>query len=134
VAHIDIHFRTKSERTYAPKALGTHRTQLDVSVTVRQAWNMASQEMEPYRGSGVPDVPDAYMPPWYQAPEITTRPEWTELRPPYREESDIERRWSTVMMVPRAMALGFLWITYTWYRTALLLVTVALIWIVFVAR
>lgn len=92
-----------------------------------------TQEMEPYKG-GVPEWTGAEMPPWFQAPELTTRPEWTELRPPYREESDLERRWSAIMMPFRAMALAFLWVSYTWYRAAFALATVVLVLLVFVAR
>lgn len=106
--------------------------QLDVRLTVRQAWYMAA-EMEPYKGA-VPDYTDAVMPPWFQVPEVTTRPEWTELRPPYREDSELEHYWSNIMMPLRALALGFLWISYSWYRAALFLGTIVLILIVFVAR
>lgn len=79
-------------------------------------------------------IPDAAMAPWYMAPEMTSRPEWTELRVPYREDSKLERRWSLWLMPFRALALGFLWVTYQWYRTAFFLGTVLLVCVVFVAR
>ena len=107
-------------------------TQLDGRMTVRQDWYMA-HDLEPFKGS-VPDVPDATMAPWYQGPEMTARPEWTELRVPYREDSDLERRWSNVMLPVRAVALGTLWITYSVYRFGIFLAFAALIAVVFVVR
>lgn len=107
-------------------------TQLDPRLTVRQDWYM-SHDLEPFKGS-VPDVPDATMAPWYQGPEMTARPEWTELRVPYREDSDLERRWSTAMMPVRGLALFTLWITYSAYRFGIFLAFVALIAVVFVVR
>lgn len=92
-----------------------------------------AHELEPVKGTA-PDVPEPGMAPWFQAPELTMRPEWTELRPPYREDSNLERRWSVALMVPRALALGFLWITWTWWRTGIFLATILLILIVFLAR
>lgn len=92
-----------------------------------------AREMEPFKHA-VPDVPDAVMAPWFQAPEMTARPEWTELRVPYREDSNLERRWSNVMLPVRGLALGTLWITYSVYRFGIFLAFIALIAVVFIVR
>lgn len=92
-----------------------------------------AHDLEPIK-QAAPEVPDAAMAPWFQGPEMTARPEWTELRVPYREDSTLERRWSNVVLPFRFLALGFLWITYSPYRFGIFLAFVALIGIVFIVR
>jgi hypothetical protein len=80
----------------------------------------------------VPDVPDVplgpyQVPEWYTEPGTAQRAEWLDLRPPYHPDSGLEHAWSTLLLVPRAMALVFLWLTFHWWRTALALGTVALL-------
>jgi hypothetical protein len=90
----------------------------------REVMHRSRTKMEPQ----VPAVPD-----WFQVPELTTRPEWTMARPPYREDSGMERVWSVVLTPVRAIALMFLWMTYQWWRTALVLGTIVgviLVWYV----
>lgn len=89
-----------------------------------------AHDLEPVRDA----VPGTELAPWFQAPEITTRPEWTELRVPYREDSTLERRWSACVLPLRFLALGFLWVTYSPYRFGIFLATVMLIWTVFIVR
>lgn len=92
-----------------------------------------AHELEPVKGAA-PDVPDPTMAPWFQAPELTTAPEWITVRPPYREDSKVERYWSNTVMPLRALALGFLFLTWKWYYFAIFLGTILLIIVVFVAR
>lgn len=107
-------------------------SQLDIRMTYRQPWYMA-HDLEPIKGS-VPDVPDAALAPWFQPPEMTNAPEWITVRPPYRDDSKVERYWSVALMPLRALALGFLFITFKWWYTGIFLGTILLIIVVFVAR
>ena len=72
--------------------------------------------------------------PWFQAPEMTARPEWTELRAPYREDNDLERKWSVIVLPVRFLALGTLWITFSVYRFGIFIAFVTLIALVFYVR
>ncbi len=92
-----------------------------------------AHDLEPIKGS-VPDVPDAALAPWFQPPEMTNAPEWITVRPPYRDDSKVERYWSVALMPLRALALGFLFITFKWWYTAIFMGTILLIIVVFVAR
>lgn len=92
-----------------------------------------AQELEPTK-EAVPDSPDTALAPYFQAPELTTRPPWTELRSPYRPDSKLEHHWSVAVLPFRALALGFLWVTYSVYTFMIFLATVTLIVIVFFAR
>lgn len=51
-------------------------------------------------------------------------PDFVELFPP--ADTEFQEAWSKIIMVPRAIALAFLWVTYTWWRFAILLTTVGL--------
>lgn len=75
-------------------------------------------ELEPYQDAA----------PWYAGPALTERPEWTELRPPYHPDSELEHTWSVVLTPLRAIALGLLWLTYAWYRFAIALGAVLVWW------
>jgi hypothetical protein len=65
----------------------------------------------------------------YQHDEILP-PDWTAARPPYRPDSAAEKIWSDVMVWPRRIVLAGLWLTYHWWRAALAMATVFLIWLV----
>lgn len=91
----------------------------------REVMRYSRTKMEPVE----PVAPIA--PDWFQMPEITMRPDWTEVRPPYRADSTMERAWSTALVPLRAIALLFLWITFQWWRAALalgFLVLVITVW------
>lgn len=92
-----------------------------------------AHELEPIKEQA-PTVPDTSMAPLFQAPELTTRPPWTELRTPYRPDSKLEHHWSVVVLPFRALALGFLWTTYSVYHFLIFAATVLLVVIVFIAR
>lgn len=66
--------------------------------------------------------------------DLTLRPEWTDMSPPYREESDVEMYWSRFTTPLRALALSFLWVTYTWYRFAAFATALGLTYFVFIIR
>lgn len=69
------------------------------------------------------EMEPAAVEPWFQPVQLTERPEWLELRPPYNPDSKVEQAWSAWLTPFRFLALGFLWLTFAWYRTALALVS-----------
>lgn len=73
-----------------------------------------------------PDVPAVFQP-----VQLTERPEWTELRPPYHPDRDVERTWSTAVLPVRAVCLFLLWTTYTWYRFAIVVGTLVAFRVIF---
>lgn len=107
---------------------GTLPRQLDTGVTYRQACAMAREVELRKSAAPVPVQPDsADVPAWYQPVEhVEHVPDWMELRPPYRPDSELEHGWSVALTPFRAVALVFLWITYRWYRCALLVLAIIL--------
>lgn len=80
-----------------------------------------TEEMEPYQaGTVVPIRPD-----WQGATPVSHVPEWYDIRVPYLETSNWQQMYSLVMIVPRCAALGFLWVTYQWWRLAITVGTCA---------
>lgn len=61
-------------------------------------------------------------------------PDWLTSRPPFDPNSKVQKVWSDVMVWPRRLVLGFLWLTYYWWRCALFGATVALIILVVVSK
>jgi hypothetical protein len=83
--------------------------------------------VQPYQGADpgdlLPHVPNA---------QVYNRPDWTEMRPP--ANSRVQEWWSKLIMPYRASLLTRLWLTWAWWRPAILLLilgTIALLlWIV----
>jgi hypothetical protein len=87
--------------------------------------------VEPYKGGEIEPSPNGFTP-WEPQVIVTERPDWTELRPPYHPDSAIEVFWSNWLTPMRGVALGFLWITFTWLRSAIFVsVIIALLMILF---
>jgi hypothetical protein len=106
------------------------------------------KELEPKTGAGTaPDVyrdrfaarraetePAQVEPSWYQPVQLTERPEWTELRPPYNPDSKMEQVWSAWLTPLRFLALGFLWVTFAWYRTAVALGSIFAVYVLIFSK
>lgn len=54
----------------------------------------------------------------YREP-VETVPSWSRIRVPARPDSDVQITWQKIVYVPRALAVAFLIITETWWRSAL---------------
>lgn len=80
--------------------------------------------VQPYQDGD--DMPDWFGTGTYQN-EV---PDWHVVRPP--DTGKVQTQWAKVVMPFRAMAVGFLWLTLYWYRTALALGAVSALVILFV--
>jgi hypothetical protein len=66
-------------------------------------------------------VPDGYaLVPLAGTRKMTHSHEWAVTVPPYDPQSPVELWWSRVMRWPRRLAVGFLYVTLTWRRSAVL--------------
>jgi hypothetical protein len=96
---------------------------------------MARDEVKRYTAPGVPAVYQPDAPPWNMAPvPVSDRPEWMDLHVPYDPESQWQVAWHHAMLIPRGAAITFLYMTHKWWRTALVLATLALIYVMYAAR
>lgn len=78
--------------------------------------------VEPYHGGPDGDELLPYAPMVTQSFEV---PDYVSLRPP--ETGGLQDGWSKIMTPFRFVALSFLWITFYWWRTALLVAVVLMI-------
>jgi hypothetical protein len=98
-----------------------------------------AQDMDHVRtGVARPVVPAG--PEWYPEPQIVTPVrstqdwEWaTQIRPPALSGT-LQEKWAKAVSPFRAMAFGFLWLTWHWARTAALTVVLTLIIILIIVR
>lgn len=102
------------------------KAQRTLTARQREVMIMAGSEIEPvvqgtvqaYDGGGHDIMP--YVP-GIQHFDV---PDYVVIRPP-ETGGVIQDRWSKIMTPFRAVAHGFLWITLYWWRTAILLATLA---------
>lgn len=86
----------------------------------------ARGSVEPYKPNGSTsgdDVPVPYVP--MQSHGRYDAPDYVDLRPP--AESELQEWWSKIVVPFRAFALGFLWLTFAWWRFAIFVITIVLI-------
>lgn len=107
-------------------------------MTARQPRYMAHKDMVPVHRGTEPEQYTGYgdVPPWAYAapPVIADRPDWLELRPAHNPESKVEHGFNSAMLVPRAVALGFLWCTHSVWWFGGITGTVTLIILLLIAR
>lgn len=63
-------------------------------------------------------VPDGYALVPVQPSKIRADQDWYSPVPVFDPQSELERWWSLVMRWPRRMAVGFLYLTWSWQRSA----------------
>lgn len=84
-------------------------------VVRRTTRNATSGTVEPYQDD---DMPEWFGTGTYQ----NVTPDWHVVRPP--STGKFQDGWAKVVMPFRAIAVGFLWLTLYWWRTALALAAV----------
>lgn len=81
-----------------------------------------AQEIEPYGTYDPALVPEMYA----RTTVVEQVPEWTLVRTPYDPNSEAQKYWSLAMVIPRALAVGFLKVTRTWWNFAIFCAIVGL--------
>lgn len=84
--------------------------------------------VEPYAGGPEGDelLPYPYSP---ITPQSFDVPDYVVLRPP--DTGKVQAEWAKIMVPFRFVALAFLWITYFWWRFAILIALVLMITVLF---
>jgi hypothetical protein len=82
--------------------------------------------VEPYAGGPEGDELLPYSP---ITPQSFDVPDFVALRPP--DTGKFQAKWAAIMMPFRWLALAFLWITFYWWRTAILIALVLMIVVLF---
>lgn len=76
------------------------------------------------------DAPEALPVVWRASEPMEAEPDWMVARPPYNPESAIDKLWSDIMVWPRRGMRLFMWLTLYWWRSAMAVGTLLLIWLV----
>lgn len=99
----------------------------------REGWHMAKEiarttrgTVEPYMGGPEGDELMPYFP---MTPQSFDVPGYVALRPP--DTGKFQEKWAKAVLPLRFVALALLWVTFYWWRTAILFAVVLMIVVLF---